>query len=70
MVAVMFLIISAVVETPFALGIVSVYAGFMESFGQGDNLVLVAHIAGQLYFLFHSVLIGLIRSVIMYETFK
>ena len=70
MMAVMFLIISAVVATPFALGMVSVYAGFMESFGQVSDLVATAPIAGQLYLLIHSLLVGLIISVIMYGNFK
>ena len=70
MMAVMFLIISAVVATPFALGMVSVYAQFMESFGQVSDLVMVAPVAGQFYLLIHSLLIGLIISVIMYGSFK
>ena len=70
MMAVMFLIISAVVATPFALGMVSVYAQFMESFGQVSNLVMVAPVAGQIYLIIHSLLIGLIISVIMYGSFK
>ncbi len=70
MMAVMFLIISAVIATPFALGMVSVYAQFMESFGQVTDLVAVAPIAGQFYLVIHSILIGLIISVIMYGSFK
>ena len=70
MMAVMFLIISAVIATPFALGMVSVYAQFMESFGQVTDLVAVAPIAGQFYLVIHSVLVGLIISVIMYGSFK
>ena len=70
MMAVMFLIISAVIATPFALGMVSVYAQFMESFGQVTDLVAVAPIAGQFYLVIHSLLIGLIISVIMYGSFK
>ena len=70
MMAVMFLIISAVIATPFALGMVSVYAQFMESFGQVTDLVAVAPIAGQFYLLIHSALVGLIISVIMYGSFK
>ncbi|WP_407380044.1 type II secretion system F family protein [Methanobrevibacter sp.] len=70
MMAVMFLIISAVIATPFALGMVSVYAGFMESFGQVTDLVRVAPVAGQFYLIIHSILIGLIISVIMYGSFK
>ncbi len=70
MMAVMFLIISAVIATPFALGMVSVYAGFMESFGQVSDLVATAPIAGQFYLVIHSALVGLIISVIMYGDFK
>ena len=70
MMSVMFLLISAVVATPFALGMVSVYAGFMESFGHVTDLVVVAPVAGQIYLIIHSLLIGLIISVIMYGNFK
>lgn len=70
MMAVMFLIISAVIATPFALGMVSVYAGFMESFGQVTDLVAVAPLVGQFYLVIHSFLIGLIISVIMYGSYK
>ena len=70
MMAVMFLIISAVIATPFALGMVSVYAGFMESFGQVTDLVAVAPLAGLFYLIIHSLLVGLIISVIMYGNFK
>ena len=70
MMAVMFLIISAVIATPFALGMVSVYAGFMESFGQVTDLVATAPIAGQFYLIIHSLLVGMIISVIMYGNFK
>ena len=70
MMAVMFLIISAVIATPFALGMVSVYAQFMESFGQVSDLVAIAPVAGQFYLIIHSLLIGLIISVIMYGSFK
>ena len=70
MMAVMFLIISAVIATPFALGMVSVYSGFMESFGQVSDLVSVAPLAGQFYLIIHSFLVGLIISVILYGSFK
>ncbi len=70
MMAVMSLIISAVIATPFALGMVSVYEGFMESFAHVTELVSVAPVAGQLYLVIHSALIGLIISVIMYGSFK
>ena len=70
MMSVMFLLISAVIATPFALGMVSVYAGFMEGFGQVTDLVAIAPVAGQTYLIIHSILIGLIISVIMYGNFK
>lgn len=70
MMAVMFLIISAVIATPFALGMVGVYAGFMESFGQVTDLVAIAPVAGLFYLIIHSLLVGLIISVIMYGSFK
>ena len=63
MMAVMFLIISAVIATPFALGMVSVYAQFMESFDQVTDLVAVAPIVGQFYLVIHSSLVGLNMSV-------
>ncbi|MBR0271598.1 MAG: type II secretion system F family protein [Methanobrevibacter sp.] len=70
MMAVMFLIISAVIATPFALGMVSVYGGFMESFGQVTDIVAIAPIAGQMYLVIHSFLIGFIISIIMYGEVK
>lgn len=42
----------------------------MESFGQVSDLIAVAPIAGQFYLIIHSILIGLIISVIMYGSFK
>ena len=70
MMSVMFLLISAVIATPFALGMVSVYAGFMEGFGQVTDLVAIAPVAGQTYLIIHSLLIGLIISVIMYGSYR
>lgn len=70
MMAVMFLIISAVIASPFALGMVSVYGGFMESFGKTTEIVKIAPLAGELYLIIHSFLVGLIISVILYGNFK
>lgn len=70
MMAVMFLIISAVIATPFALGMVSVYGGFMESFGQVTDIVSIAPVAGQMYLVIHSFLVGFIISIIMYGEVK
>ena len=70
MMAVMFLIISAVIASPFALGMVSVYSQFMQSFGKQTQLILAAPFAGQIYLVIHSVLVGLIISIIMYGNVK
>lgn len=70
MMAVMFLVISAVIASPFSLGMVSVYAGFMESFGKTSEVISIGPLAGELYLIIHSFLIGLIISVILYGDFK
>ena len=67
MMAVMFLIISAVIATPFALGMVSVYGGFMESFGQVTDIVSIAPVAGQMYLVIHSFLVGFIIKEVIYK---
>ena len=70
MMAIMFLIISAVIASPFALGMVSIYGEFMESFGKTSEIVQIAPLAGEIYLVIHSFLVGLIISVIMYGNFK
>lgn len=70
MMAVMFLIISAVIASPFSLGMVSVYAGFMESFDKTSEVISVGPLAGEAYLLIHSFLVGIIISVILYGDYK
>lgn len=70
MMAVMFLIISAVIASPFALGMVSIYGDFMESFGKTSEIIRIAPLAGEIYLIIHSFLVGLIISIIMYGNFK
>ncbi len=70
MMAVMFLIISAVIASPFSLGMITVYGEFMESFGKTSEVIAIAPLAGELYLLIHSFLVGLIISVILYGDFK
>ena len=66
MMSVMFLLISAIVATPFAIGMVSVYSSFMQSYGMESELILTAPIAGEIYLIIHSVLVSFIISIIMY----
>ena len=70
MMSVMFLLISAIVATPFAIGMVSVYSSFMQSYGMESELILTAPIAGEMYLIIHSVLVGFIISIIMYGEIK
>ena len=70
MMSVMFLLISAIIATPFAIGMVSVYSGFMQSYGMESEIILTAPIAGEIYMLIHSVLVGFIISIIMYGEIK
>lgn len=70
MMSVMFLLISAVIAAPFAIGMVSVYSGFMQSYGMESAIILSAPVAGELYLVIHSVLVAFIISIIMYGDFK
>ena len=70
MMSVMFLLISAIIATPFAIGMVSVYSGFMQSYGMESEVILTAPIAGEIYLVIHSVLVGFIISIIMYGEIK
>ena len=70
MMSVMFLLISAVIATPFAIGMVGVYSGFMQNYGMESEIVLMAPIAGEMYLIIHSILVGFIISIIMYGEIK
>ncbi len=70
MMSVMFLLISAVIATPFAIGMVSVYSGFMQGYGMESEIILAAPIAGELYLVIHSILVAFIISIIMYGELK
>ena len=70
MMSVMFLLISAVIATPFAIGMVSVYSGFMQSYGMESEIILTASIAGEMYLIIHSILVAFIISIIMYGDLK
>ena len=70
MMSVMFLLISAIVATPFAIGMVGVYSGFMQNYGMDSEIVLTAPVAGEIYLIIHSILVAFIISLIMYGEFK
>ena len=70
MMSVMFLLISAVIATPFAIGMVGIYSGFMQSYGMESQIILTAPLAGEIYLVIHSILVGFIISIIMYGDIK
>lgn len=70
MMSVMFLLISAIVATPFAMGMVSVYSNFMQSYGMESEMIISAPLVGEMYLIIHSFLVGFIISVIMYGEVK
>ena len=70
MMSVMFLIISAIVAAPFAVGMVSVYSSFMQNYGMESEIIFTAPLAGEIYLMIHSVLVGFIISIIMYGEIK
>ena len=70
MMSVMFLLISAVIATPFAIGMVGVYSQFMQSYGMQSDIILTAPVAGEVYLIIHSILVGFIISIIMYGDVK
>ena len=65
MMSVMFLLISAIIATPFAIGMVGVYSQFMQSYGMDSEIILTAPLAGEIYLIIHSFLVAFIISIIM-----
>ena len=70
MMSVMFLLISAIIATPFAIGMVGVYSQFMQSYGMESEIILTAPMAGEIYLIIHSILVGFIISIIMHGDIK
>ncbi|MCK9150340.1 type II secretion system F family protein [Methanobacterium alcaliphilum] len=70
MMSVMFLIIAAIVAAPFALGMIMVYSGFIESLGKPNPLLGAAVTAAGGYIIIHSVIAGLLIGIILYGSAK
>ena len=70
MMSVMFLLISAIIATPFAIGMVGVYSNFMQNYGLNSALIITAPVAGEIYLIIHSILVAFIISIIMYGEIK
>lgn len=70
MMSVMFLVVAAIIAAPFALGMIMVYSGFIESLGKPNPLLDSAVTAAGGYIIIHSIIAGLLIGVIMYGSAK
>ncbi len=66
MMSVMFLIISAIVAAPFALGMIMIYSSFIESLGKHNPLVDAATLSASGYIIIHSIIAGLLIGIVLY----
>jgi len=66
MMSVMFLVVAAIIAAPFALGMIMIYSGFIESLGKSNPILGTAKIAAGGYILIHSIIAGLLIGIIMY----
>lgn len=70
MMSVMFLIISSVIATPFALGMIKLYTNFLEQAGRTNPLTQVIPVTSMGYVIIQSVLICVLIGIIMYSDIK
>ncbi|MFY9637622.1 MAG: type II secretion system F family protein [Methanobacterium sp.] len=66
MMSVMFLIIAAVIAAPFALGMIMIYSGFIESLGKVNPLLGAADISASGYIIIHSIIAGILIGIVLY----
>jgi flagellar protein FlaJ len=66
MMSVMFLVISAVIAAPFALGMIMTYSLFIASMGKANPLLDASVTAAGGYILIHSIIAGILIGIVMY----
>jgi archaeal flagellar protein FlaJ len=66
MMSVMFLIISAIIAAPFALGMIMTYSAFIGSLGKANPLLDASVTAAGGYILIHSIIAGILIGIVMY----
>lgn len=66
MMSVMFLLISALIAAPFALGMIMTYSAFIGSLGKVNPLLDSAATAATGYIIIHSILAGLLIGIVLY----
>jgi flagellar protein FlaJ len=70
MMSVMFLLISAIVAAPFALGMIISYSSFIASVGKPNPLFGASVTAASGYIIIHSIIAGILMGIILYGSAK
>jgi len=70
MMSVMFLLISAIIAAPFALGMIMTYSTFIESLGKPNTLLGAAETGATGYIIIHSIIAGLLMGIVLYGSAK
>ena len=66
MMSVMFLVMSAVIAAPFALGMIMIYSHFIGALGKPNPLLGAASTAAGGYIIIHSIIAGILIGIILY----
>lgn len=70
MMSVMFLLISAIIATPFSFATIQIYTIFLESVGRTNSLVDVIPLTSIGYIIIHSILVSLLIAIVMESNYK
>ncbi|MBQ6218605.1 MAG: type II secretion system F family protein [Methanosphaera sp.] len=70
MMSVMFLLVSAIIATPFSFATIQIYTIFLESVGRTNSLIDVIPIASNGYIIIHSLLVSILIAVVMESNYK
>ncbi|MDO5826043.1 MAG: type II secretion system F family protein [Methanosphaera sp.] len=70
MMSVMFLLISAIIATPFSFATIEIYSEFLESVGRTNSLIDVIPVASGGYIIIHSILVSLLIAIVMESNYK
>lgn len=70
MMSVMFLLISSIIATPFALGMIGLYSEFIEYIGKYNSLINTIPIASIGYIGIHSILVSFLLAIVLHSNYK
>lgn len=70
MMSVMFLLVSSIIATPFALGMIRLYSEFIEQMGKYNPLITVIPLVSVGYMVIHSILVSILLGIVLYSNIK